>query len=63
MPNRVAKTSTFEYAVVAALRAHQLIRGCTPQMPGIHKPTIMAQLEVSAGKIVKLSDPVADPEA
>jgi DNA-directed RNA polymerase subunit K/omega len=43
----------FEFAVVASLRAVQLIRGCRPRVDGPHKVTVIAQLEVSLGKVVQ----------
>ena len=41
----------FEFVVLATLRAAQLMRGCRPKVDGVHKATIMAQREVSAGKV------------
>ena len=52
--------NAFEFAVLSGLRAAQLIRGCTPRVDGIHKSTVMAQLEVAAGKVVRGVD-VAPP--
>jgi DNA-directed RNA polymerase subunit K/omega len=48
----------FEFVVMATLRAQQLMKGCVPQLDGDHKATTMAQMEVSAGKIVRA---VPDP--
>lgn len=48
--------NAFEYVVIAALRTRQLVRGCRPRVPGPHKLTTMALLEVAAGKVVKLVD-------
>jgi DNA-directed RNA polymerase subunit K/omega len=47
---------SYEFAVVAALRAHQLMQGCTPRMDGHHKATTMARMEVAAGKVARLGD-------
>jgi DNA-directed RNA polymerase subunit K/omega len=59
MVNRPYQMEAFEYAVVAALRAQQLMKGCIPQVDGRYKATTMAQMEVSAGKIArKIPDPV-----
>jgi len=41
----------FEFAVLASLRAAQLIRGCTPKMESDHKHTVTAQREVLAGLV------------
>ena len=40
----------YMFAVLAGLRAAQLMRGCTPRVDGgIHKPTTVAQLEIVGG--------------
>jgi DNA-directed RNA polymerase subunit K/omega len=52
---RSNRVNTFEFAVVAALRAKQLARGATPRVDGSHKQFITAQLEVLAGKVQKIS--------
>lgn len=44
--------NAYEFVTIAALRAHQLMHGCVPQLPGEHKATTMAQMEVTAGKVV-----------
>jgi hypothetical protein len=44
---------TFQFAVLATLRVAQLMRGCRPRVDGVHKPTVIAQLEVSAGKVMQ----------
>jgi len=53
---RVAPTNRYEFAVLSALRAHQLMDGCTPRVSGDradHKLTTMAQLEVAAGLVAR----------
>jgi len=50
---RPSQIGTFEFAVVAALRAEQLRRGCVPRVEGNHKFVVTAQLEVIAGKVVR----------
>ena len=42
----------FEFVKVAALRAAQLMRGCTPRVEPGHRPTVTAQHEVAQGKVV-----------
>jgi DNA-directed RNA polymerase subunit K/omega len=54
---RSNQVNKFEFVVVAALRAQQLARGCTPKVDGNYKPFITAQLEVLAGKVQKISAP------
>jgi len=54
---RPAGTNAFEFVVVSALRAAQLMRGCTPRVPAGYKHIVTAQLEVAAGKVAKIVDP------
>lgn len=61
MIHRPLAISAFEFAVVCGLRAAQLTRGCIPRVEGTHKNTVMAQLEVAAGKVVRDMDPVLAP--
>ena len=40
----------YKFAVLASLRAAQLMHGCTPKIAGgLHKPTTTAQLEIING--------------
>jgi DNA-directed RNA polymerase subunit K/omega len=55
---RPANANRFEFAVVAGLRAHQLTRGSVPRLASAHKATVLAQLEVAAGLIVRDVDTV-----
>ena len=57
MVSRPKDVNPFEFVIVASLRAKQLMRGCTPRVPGTHKRTTTAQLEVSTGK-VSASEPL-----
>jgi DNA-directed RNA polymerase subunit K/omega len=45
---------SFQFVVLAMLRASQLMRGCRPRVDGGHKATVIAQLEVSAGKVMQV---------
>ena len=47
----------FEFAVLASLRASQLMRGCTPRVDGDHSVAMTALLEVSNGSV--MSQPAA----
>jgi hypothetical protein len=47
----------FQFVILAALRAVQLARGCRPRVDGIHKNTVIAQLEVAQGKVTQTSAP------
>jgi DNA-directed RNA polymerase subunit K/omega len=60
MVNRPYQMEAFEYVIVAALRAQQLMKGCTPQLNGEHKATTMAQMEVSAGKVARKAPDATD---
>jgi DNA-directed RNA polymerase subunit K/omega len=53
MVSRPYEMNAFEFVVVSALRAQQLMKGCVPHFDGTHKATTMAQMEVSAGKIAR----------
>jgi DNA-directed RNA polymerase subunit K/omega len=48
---RPVETNRFEAVVVAALRAKQLLRGCTPRVPAALKFTTTARREVAAAKV------------
>jgi hypothetical protein len=48
---RPAGVGAFEFVILSTLRAAQLMRGCRPRVDGVHKPTIIAQVEVAEGKV------------
>ena len=51
---RSATSNAFEFVAVAALRAQQLQRGCLQRVPGNHKRTTIAQMEIVAGKVARV---------
>ena len=51
MVTRPPHLTAYEFVVVSALRAQQLLAGCTPRLPGEHLATTMAQMEVAHGHI------------
>ena len=53
MVTRPPDLGAFEFVVVAALRAKQLLSGCTASLEGNHGPTTMAQMEVAARHIAR----------
>ena len=53
---RPDRGNAFTFAVIAALRAKQLVRGCVPRVAAGHKPAVTAQLEVLAGKVPYTND-------
>ena len=61
MVHRPSHFSAFEFAVLSGLRAKQLVRGCIPRVEGTQKTTVMAQLEVAAGKVMRTTEPVIVP--
>ena len=56
---RPGQIGAFEFAVLAARRADQLIRGCRPRVERGHKFVVTAQLEVMAGKVVRVVEGTA----
>ena len=61
MVYRPVETNLFQLVVVAALRAKQLVRGCTPRVPRAVKLTTTARREVVAAKVIFASNPVPAP--
>jgi len=51
--HRPAGIGAFQFVVLSSLRAVQLQRGCVPRVEGVHKVTVMAQLEVSQGMVAE----------
>ena len=56
MVARPAHMNAYEFVAVAALRAQQLIAGCTPRLAGEYAVTTMAQMEVAAGRVARAAD-------
>ncbi len=54
MIQRPLDIGRFEFVILSALRAAQLLRGCPPKIDVEHKATITAQLEISSGKVARL---------
>ncbi len=48
----------FEFVVVSALRAQQLVAGSVPRLNGDHAKTTVAQMEVADGLVARV--PVED---
>ena len=59
MVNRSPLANSFEFVIIASLRAQQLQRGCIQRVLGAHKFTTLAQMEVVAGKVGRLAPVVA----
>jgi DNA-directed RNA polymerase subunit K/omega len=56
MVKRPRDMNTFEFVVLAGLRAAQLNRGCTPRVEQGAKIAVTAQHEVAERKVVRSSD-------
>jgi hypothetical protein len=52
----------FQFVTLCRLRTAQLLRGCRPRVDGLHAATVIAQREVSEGKVMELAAP-APPRA
>jgi DNA-directed RNA polymerase subunit K/omega len=63
MVYRTLASNPFEFAVVAALRAKQLMAGCVPRVAPARKLTSTATLEVYAGRVVRVPDEPPVPPA
>jgi hypothetical protein len=50
---RPVHLNAYEFVVVSALRAQQLLAGCVPRLEGLHGAATMAQMEVSGGQVVR----------
>jgi DNA-directed RNA polymerase subunit K/omega len=50
---RPQSANAYEFIVISALRAQQLLAGCTPRLSGEHTPMVMAQMEVAAGQVAR----------
>lgn len=46
--------SRFEFVTLAAQRAKQLIRGCTPRVEGEQKPIKIATREIAIGAVERI---------
>ena len=58
MISRPAHLNAYEFAVIAALRAQQLLAGCPPRVNGDHSAATMAQMEVAEGYVARSLDEV-----
>ncbi len=63
LTRRPPAIGAFEFVVLSALRAAQLMRGCIPKVERAHKLTTTAQWEVASGKIVNIYDASLAPRS
>lgn len=61
MVNRPVHMNAFEFVVVSALRAQQLLAGCVSRKEGPQKAATMAQIEVASGCVSRSADDAAAP--
>jgi DNA-directed RNA polymerase subunit K/omega len=61
MVTRHLHINAYEFAVLSALRAQQLVRGCTPRVEGHHNAATTAQMEVAAGQVTRADDVIPPP--
>jgi DNA-directed RNA polymerase subunit K/omega len=61
MVRRPDDMNAFEFVVLAALRAAQLQRGCTPRVEQSPKLAVTAQHEVAERKVLPMQDAAAEP--
>ena len=62
MVKRPEQMNKFEFAIISALRAAQLMRGSVPRVASGHKIIMTAQLEVADGLVMRLPvDPIPLP--
>lgn len=61
MVNRPYDYNRYEFAVVSALRAKQLLAGSTQRVEGEHSASTMAQMEVAGGFVSRSGDDVPQP--
>jgi hypothetical protein len=52
--------NAYEFVVVSALRAQQLLSGCIPRLPGDHSAATMAQMEVAGGRVARAGGEAPD---
>ena len=55
--------NAYEFVVMSALRAQQLMQGCVALVEGDHKPTVLAQMEISMGRIGRATETDPSPAA
>lgn len=48
--------NAYEFVVVSALRAQQLLAGSVPRVVGDHSPATTAQMEVALGRVARSND-------
>jgi len=58
---RPANTNAYEFVIISALRAKQLLAGSVPRLQGDHRAATMAQMEVAEGCITRVDVEAAVP--
>jgi len=60
---RPTSINAYEFAVVSALRAKQLMGGSVPRVGGDHKKATTAQMEVADGLVTRMPDALPEESA
>jgi DNA-directed RNA polymerase subunit K/omega len=61
MVSRPVHMNSFEFVLISALRAQQLLAGCVSRKEGAHNASTMAQMEVADGCVVRAMDEASAP--
>lgn len=61
MIHRPVEGNSFEFVILSALRAAQLMRGCAPRVRAAEKAVVTAQREVAEGKVSRTPPAVIVP--
>ena len=58
---RPVHLNSYEFVVVSALRAQQLLAGSVPRVGGHHRAATMAQMEVAEGHVMRANGKAVAP--
>ncbi len=61
MVSRPVHMNSFEFVLISALRAQQLLAGSVSRKEGSHNASTMAQMEVADGCVVRATDEASAP--
>ena len=61
MVNRPVHMNAFEFVVISALRAQQLLAGCVSRKEGPQNASTMAQMEVASGCVSRSAGDATAP--
>jgi hypothetical protein len=61
MVTRPVHMNSFEFVLLSALRAQQLLAGCVSRKEGSHNASTMAQMEVAGECVMRAPDEASAP--